>query len=384
MALVSLSLDNFESLILNEYNEDGYLPLGLEDAKEHPAFDDLHKLLKSSKSDFNTDNCLTLKVEHGSAAAVYGFNLLQKANKATLQFGSSNGDKPNNEVEVTVEKTPGEDGEEIIKFKAGNATVYFNRGGSNKPDAKPYFFLKFGKAEAQIYVNLASDSITAKHFDEVETTEDLVNLLKAPPTRGVKLVDITRPYAKQGVKGVLKNPIMAEVLNWEIQEPHPQYGSSMLLKIRGVDIAQYDDKKGDTIVKNPSAVYLNANQASNKMLMLPSFAKQVLLYKHFDGKLFLKITALNAKDPEVNAPNNTLVLQKPSDPQKLAALETALALSKKGLEFGDIMKQVSVPSQLSIAPSVAPSVTVQTPVAAKELVTVAATVVSSSDELDDF
>jgi hypothetical protein len=387
MAIVSLTLDNFESLILNDYSEDGYLPMSLEEAKENPNFEDLHKLFKACKGDFNVNNCLSLKVEHGMAAGVYGFSLINKGGKAVLQFGSSNSENPGNEVEVLVETVKGEDEEETTVIKAGKATIVYDRIDRTKADSKPSFLLKFGKAAISMYVKLASDDVNASHFDEIETSEDLAALLGSIGTVGVKLTDVVRPYVRQGCKGVLPKPIVLDVLSWDIQLPHPEYGISVIFNVKGLETALRAD---GSVVKNPGAIFVNSNQVSAQLIQKQNFAEQVVLHKNFNGSLNLVITAVNARDAERNMPTNVLKLVKPSNPVMAQALEKALELYKKGVPYDAIMREVPVPTQNAIAPSKADIFPTATEVVekaksngkVKELVTVAATVIDADDDED--
>lgn len=411
MALVSLSLDNFESLILNDYSEDGYHPMSLVEIQEHENAEDILKILKAVKSDFNKQNTFCINVQHGSAAAVYGFSLIQKAGKPVLQFGANSQEHPQNEVEVIVAtKKDDETGEESTVFKAGNATITYDRLDRSKADSKPVFLLKFGKAMVGMYVKLASEEVNASHFEQVESQADLTNLLGTLGTVAVKLTDVVRPFVKQGCTGKLPTPLSLEILSWEIQPPHPEFGISVVFNIKGLEIAQREDKKGEggviipgEIVKNPGAIFVNSNQVSNKLIQNPNFAQQALLHNHYQGSINLLITAVANTKPERNMPNNVLKFIKPTNPVMAAALEKALELSKQGVPFEAIMQQVPVPSQNAIAASnsvaadIFPTVSkfeVELPLEApsrtpkKELVTVGAkaSVVSDDDEaaLDDF
>jgi hypothetical protein len=394
MALVSLSLDNFESLILNDYAEDGYQPMSLAEIQEHEQAEDILKILKAVKGDFNKENTFCINVQHGSAAAVYGFSLIQKAGKPVLQFGANSQTHPQNEVEVTVETIKGEDDDETIVFKAGKATITYDRLDRSKADSKPVFLLKFGKAMVGMYVKLAGEEVNTQHFEKVEAQADLTNLLGTLGTVGVKLTDIVRPYAKQGCKGILPKPLNLEITSWEIQPPHPEYGTSVLFNIRGLELALRENGES---VKNPGAIFVNSNQVSAQLIQKPTFAQQALLHKYYQGGINLVITAVNAKNPERNMPTNVLKCVKPSNPVMAAALEKALELSKQGIPFEAIMQQVPVPSQNAIAASdsvaadIFPVVekvseTVTTNGKVKELVTVGAkaSVVTDDVDLEDF
>lgn len=348
MALVSLGLDNFESLILNDYAEDGYHPMTLDEIKEHELFDDILKILKVVKPDFNQLNTFCIKIEHGCPSAVYGFSLIQKDGKAVLQFGANGQENPQNEVEVTVETLKDTDDEETTVIKAGKAKIVYDRLDRTKGDSKPVFLLKFGKASLPIFVKLASEEINTSHFDELKNTEELINLLGTIGTTGVKLTDVVRPYVKEGCKGILPRPLMIEVTSWEIQPPHPEYGTSIIFNVVGLQTALRAD---GTTVRNPGAIFVNSNQVSAQLIQKPAFAQQVLLYIHYQGSLNLVITAVNVKEPERNMPTNILKCIKPLNSAMLAALNMALQLAKEGVPFEEILQQVPLPSQTAIAAS---------------------------------
>lgn len=308
MAIIKLSLDNFESLILNEYENDGYYPVSLEQLKEHELFQDLLKILKAVKPDFDVNNVFTLAVVNGYPSAVYGFSLVKKDGKALLQFGAGN---QKNEVEVTCTIEQDEAGDDVAIYKVGNATLLFSVTNNNTVAS----FLKFGKNQVSIFTKWQKD-VSFQDVENFQDIDDLVSCLDVLGVAGVKLTDLVRPYIKQGLNSLPK-PIIADVLSWQITEPHPDYGTSVIFNIKGVPEALTAE---GSVIKNPGAVYVNSNQISAIVIQKPDFCKKAIEAIQNGGKLQLVIPQMARKEPGKYMPNNLLKIV-PGNGASVKALE---------------------------------------------------------------
>lgn len=311
MAIIKLGLDNFESLMDNEYENDGYHPVSLEVLKEHESFQDLLKILKAVKPDFDVKNVFTLAVVNGYPSAVYGFTLCKKDGKAVLQFGAGN---QKNEIEVTCTIEQDEAGDDVAIYKAGNATLLFSVTSNNAVATS----LKFGRNQVSIFTKWQKD-VTFQDVENFQDIDDLISCLDTLGVTGVKLTDLVRPYIKQGLNS-LPQPIVADVLSWQITDPHPDYGTSVIFNIKGVSEALTAE---GTVIKEPGAVYVNSNQMSAIVIQKPDFCKKVVEAMQNGGKLQLVIPQMAKKEPGKYMPTNLLKIVPGNDAVK------ALEPSKK-------------------------------------------------------
>ncbi|BAY20752.1 hypothetical protein NIES2100_04960 [Calothrix sp. NIES-2100] len=311
MAIIKLSLENFESLRNLTFGADGYYPVTFEQIEEHSFYPELTKILKAVKPDFNENNVFSIRVNNGYADAVYGFSLVKKNGKAVLQFGT--GDDLN-EVEIAYKIDQDDDsGEDVVKFKAGLATLEFKENQGNI-----ITFLRFGKNQISIFAKWLSN-VKYEDLENLENVNDLTSVLDSFGVFGVKLTDLVRPYVRANKP--LKPALVADVKYWEIQETHPEYGASVKFYISGIDQALTKD---GVLIKNPEAVYVPANQMSAILIKQegtpdkPSLAQRALEAMANGGKLQLIITSIAKKDPEKYNPGNLLKIvpgnQQPAKP----------------------------------------------------------------------
>lgn len=328
MAILDLSLSNFPDLI-NKFSsyEDGYYPISLEDIKRSEISEDLIKILDALSDSLNEENIFSCQIIHGLPAAIYGFSLIRKDSKACLIFGSLNFDI--NEIPIKVSKLPEED---LIIFKAGKALLNLDL-----KEAFPRFYLQVGRISVPVYSKWVPTA-TSIEVENIDSEEDLVNLLQPRSIQSCKLTDIVRPYVRKGCLGALPEKLDIPIDSWEFQAPHPEYGSSLLLRLKS-NYQLIAEKDSGEIIKNPSGIYINHSHNAFKFLQNPKFAQQAILYKYAQGDLILSIIALNSKNPEKFAPVHLLRLQPPKEAGNQKILNHFLDLLNKGIPSDRIISE---------------------------------------------